>query len=79
MKLFRKNREEVPTTSETEQEPIVCEHVTLIAKWDNVDDMGKEDRASSFRCESCGQEFTAAEATRLRATEAARVQERIAS
>ena len=79
MKLFRKHREDEPTTSEAEIEPVVCEHVTLIPKWDRAEDMGRDDRASMFRCESCGQEFTPAEATRLRATEAARVQRRIAS
>jgi hypothetical protein len=79
MGFLRKKKDEQPEVATIEGEPVVCEHVTLIPRWDSADDMGKQDRASMFRCESCGQEFNPAEATRLRATEAARVQRKLAS
>ena len=56
-----------------------CEHITLIPKWDSVDSIGHDDEVSSFRCDTCGAEFTPAEGARLRATEAARIQRRIAT
>jgi hypothetical protein len=68
-------RDERPATDEEE---IACPHVTLIARWENAEDMGHEDRVSAFRCEACGQEFTPAEATRLRETEAERLRRRLA-
>ena len=55
-----------------------CEHVLLVPRWDSAEDMGKDDRASGFRCEGCGTVFTPAEAQSLRATEAARIKQRIA-
>ena len=59
--------------------PPACEHVTLIPRWDSVDSMGRDDEVSRFRCDTCGAEFTRDEGARLRATEAARIQRRIAS
>jgi len=50
-----------------------CPHVTLIPHWDSPSDMGREERASSFRCDACGTTFTPAEASELRRTEAARM------
>jgi len=42
-------------------------------RWDNVDDIGHEERATGYRCDTCGSEFTPAEAQELRRTEAARL------
>lgn len=57
----------------------VCEHLTLVPRWDAAGDIGQSDKVSSYRCEACAATFTLDEATQLRATEAARVQRRIAS
>lgn len=55
--------------------PIVvqCPHVTLVPHWDSAADMGHEDRASSYKCDSCGNTFQPAEARELRRTEAERL------
>ncbi len=54
------------TESTTMVETPACPHVVLIARWDNIDDIGKEDRATSFFCEACSQTFTPAEADEMR-------------
>jgi hypothetical protein len=38
--------------------PAGCPHTVLLPRWDDVADMGHEDRATSFVCEGCGEEFT---------------------
>jgi hypothetical protein len=50
-----------------------CPHVAMIPRWDQPEDIGKEDRASGFRCEACGELFTPAEARMLREHEAERL------
>ncbi len=50
-----------------------CLHTALVPRFESVADMGHEDRATGFRCESCGSTFTPAEAHTLRSTEAQRV------
>ena len=62
---------EVPTLE------VVCPHTVLIAAWDNVDDMGQEEKATRFTCESCHQEFTLVEAQGLRSAEAARLNDEL--
>jgi hypothetical protein len=54
-----------------------CPHVALVPRWDNVDDIGKADMATSFSCEGCNEEFTPEQARELRMTEAARLAERL--
>jgi hypothetical protein len=34
-----------------------CLHGVLSPRWDDVADMGCDERASSFRCQSCSAEF----------------------
>lgn len=75
MKLFQKN-DEGQTADATEAPK--CEHVTLIPRWDSAEDIGHADRVASYRCESCGAEFTLEQSELLRATEQARVQQRLA-
>ncbi len=36
--------------AETPAEASSCPHLSLSPKWDNADDIGKEDLASSFEC-----------------------------
>lgn len=45
-----------------------CPHVAMTPRWDNIDDMGHEDRASAFVCDSCQQALTPAEARLARET-----------
>jgi hypothetical protein len=70
MGIFRRRKDEPAAIMEAEPE---CPHVALLPHWDDPNDMGHEDRASSFRCQACSQVFTPAEARELRATEAERI------
>ena len=60
--LFGKSEPATPVA----QTPVECSHVSLVARWDSVEDMGKEDRATSFACEACGASFTPEEARKRR-------------
>jgi rubredoxin len=54
--------------------PIVeCPHAVLVPRWENVQDMGIEAKATRWMCESCKNIFTPEEANSLRDTLAARV------
>ena len=79
MRFLRKHRDERVPEGQVEADPAVCEHITLIPKWDSADAIGREDAVSGYRCDACGAEFTPDEALRLRETESARIQRRIAS
>lgn len=50
-----------------------CRHGTLIPRWDRVEDMGIEERVSSYSCESCGASLSPAEAMRVKAEEVERL------
>lgn len=43
-----------------------CPHPILSARWDSVQDIGNEDKATSYRCAECGAEFSVKEATEIR-------------
>jgi hypothetical protein len=51
----------------------------MTPRWNSVDDIGHEDRATSFRCESCGQSFTPDDAREVRAAGAERLRESLPS
>jgi DNA-directed RNA polymerase subunit RPC12/RpoP len=36
----------------------VCSHRILIARWDNIEDMGHDERATGYKCETCDELFT---------------------
>jgi hypothetical protein len=38
---------------------VECPHSVLLPQWSSVEDMGREDRISSFTCEACHEPFTA--------------------
>jgi hypothetical protein len=79
MRFLRKRRDEGrQADASIDAGPAVCEHVTLIPKWDSAEDMGRADAVSMYRCDVCGAEFTPDEAARLRETERARIQRRLA-
>ena len=65
--LFGKSQQATPVA----QEPVVCSHVSLVARWDSVEDMGKEEKATYFVCEACGERFSPEEARKLRGTASA--------
>ena len=71
MGLFRKSSP--AETAAVEEDAPECMHVALSPRWDNLDDMGHDDRISSYVCQSCSAEFTPAEERLLRATEAERI------
>lgn len=50
-----------------------CPHSVLVPRWDSVQDMGIEDKATRFMCEACKEEFDPATATELRNTLAQRI------
>jgi hypothetical protein len=53
-------REKTPT--KVESVPTECLHAILVPHWDSISDMGKEDLATSYTCQSCNQSFTPEEA-----------------
>lgn len=42
-----------------------CPHKALTARWERAEDIGKEDLATSFHCDGCGQTFSGEEGRRL--------------
>jgi hypothetical protein len=52
------------------QDKPACLHMGLTARWDSVDDMGNEDKATSYVCVTCNAEFTPDEAREIRASQA---------
>ena len=49
-----------------------CSHTAIGPRWDSADDMGDESKATSYRCEACGETFTHEQAERIRAEAAER-------
>jgi hypothetical protein len=45
-----------------------CPHTVLLPRWDSVADMGVEEKATGFTCESCHEAFTPEEARNLQAS-----------
>ena len=43
-----------------------CSHLVLLPTWDEPADMGKEERATGYRCGACGTVLTIEEAAELR-------------
>jgi hypothetical protein len=44
-----------------------CRHWELAPRWGNAADIGKNDRITHLVCANCGEEFTTAQAEKLRA------------
>jgi hypothetical protein len=63
--LFSKDKEKTEQeTPATELPP--CPHGVLLPRWDSIDDIGHEDRATAYFCEACHETFTPEQAQRLR-------------
>jgi hypothetical protein len=43
-----------------------CPHAVLLPRWDSVEDMGNDEKATRFTCEACQTEFTPEQARELR-------------
>jgi hypothetical protein len=70
-KIFGGGKKATVTTATV---PIVeCPHAVLVPRWENVQDMGIEAKATRWMCESCKSMFTSDEATMLRNTLSERV------
>ena len=52
---------------------VACLHTALAPRWDKAEDIGHEERATSFMCDACHQSFTAEETQALRQTESERL------
>jgi hypothetical protein len=61
------------STATVETITVECPHAVLVPRWENVQDMGIEAKATRWMCESCKSMFTPDEANMLRATLAERV------
>ena len=47
---------------------VTCPHAVLVPRWDNVQDMGHEDKATRYMCEACREMFTPEQAKELSQT-----------
>ncbi len=67
MSLLRKltgkqEQEDAAEQASPAMESPTCPHTALVPRWDSVEDMGKDDRATSYFCQGCERTFTAEEA-----------------
>jgi hypothetical protein len=73
-KIFGGGKKSAATTTATADTPTVeCPHAVLVPRWDSVQDMGIESKATRWMCESCKTMFSPEEANTLRETLAERV------
>lgn len=63
--LGGKKEPEVQASAPDAATETVCIHGTLVPRWDRVEDMGREDRVTSFTCESCSASLTPEEARQV--------------
>jgi hypothetical protein len=74
MRLFGKKKAEPTPTWERP----TCLHIALTARWDAVEDMGHDDKATSYVCATCNSHFTPAEASEIRSTQAEQLRKDLA-
>ena len=60
LSLFRRKEEA------SEAEDYGCPHLIMVPTWDNPQDMGKDDRATGYRCYACAATLTIEEAKEAR-------------
>ncbi|MBM2826003.1 MAG: hypothetical protein HW403_67 [Dehalococcoidia bacterium] len=65
LNLFRKDSK--GKTTEAAKTAQHCAHAILLPRWDNVQDIGHDDKATGYACSGCGQRFSLEEAASLRA------------
>ncbi len=54
MKFPKLFGDDTQTAERTEDETSNCPHLVLVPRWDSVDDMGDESKASGYHCDACG-------------------------
>ena len=59
MGLFNRSRSNESKKGLQASAPVECPHTILVPRWDRFEDMGDENKAIEFVCESCGDHFTA--------------------
>ena len=59
MSIFSLKKNKAPVVSDL---PTECHHWELAPRWDSAADIGKADRATSYKCTACGKELTLDEA-----------------
>jgi hypothetical protein len=62
--------------SEAQQSPAEspeCIHGVVVPHWESAEDIGKDDRVTWYKCESCSATFSREEGERLQEKAAARV------
>ena len=69
-KFFNRGK---PKVTEAPAEAVECPHGVLVPKWDSVQDMGNEEKATSFECEACRRSFSVEETRALRESLAERL------
>ena len=60
MGLFRKILGGKDKTEASVEAP-PCPHTAIVPRWANAEDMGKQDRVTSYYCQACGATFSAEE------------------
>ena len=73
MRFLRRGESESSSPQVADPASETCECVLLVPHWDSPENMGIEDKASSYRCNTCGESFTREEEEILRGTEADRI------
>ena len=73
MGLFNRKKAEDAATMTSEHAQVACPHTSMVPRWDNLDDMGHEDRISGYRCDSCHESLSAEQGHQLRESEAERL------
>ena len=73
MRFFRRGGPDSSGTAPAGDISETCEHVLLVPHWDSPENMGIDDKASSYRCNTCDESFTREEEEILRRTETDRI------
>lgn len=77
MRFWKRRTQEASVVEQVEARE--CPHVTLVPRWGSAADIGIEDRASAYLCDSCKRTFEPQEARALRSSEAERLRQELAS
>jgi len=67
MSLLNKFRSRPHEGAAVAEKP-ACLHTTLTPRWDELDDIGHDDRITEYVCESCGTAITPVAAAKLHVT-----------
>jgi hypothetical protein len=76
-KLFGKKQESSAPATAAPSASSGCVHTVLLPRWDSTNDMGQQDKITRYMCESCHQEFSAAEGRALLDAEADRLRQEL--